>query len=150
MGPKPATADKQKRKTVRTTIELKKGVIEKYERGIRVTDLALEYRLPRSTISTFLKNKEAIKSASVTKGVTSLMKQRPPVIEEIEKLLLVWVNEKQLAGDSVSEAMLCAKAKSLHTDLIKSTAGSSTDHEFMASRGWFDRFKKKKWHPQCC
>ncbi|XP_066937240.1 putative CENPB DNA-binding domain-containing protein 1 [Macrobrachium rosenbergii] len=107
MGPKPATADKQKRKTVRTTIELKKEVIEKYERGIRVTDLALEYRLPRSTISTFLKNKEAIKSASVAKGVTSLTKQRPPVIEEIEKLLLVWVNEKQLAGDRVSEAMIC-------------------------------------------
>ncbi|XP_066962145.1 tigger transposable element-derived protein 1-like [Macrobrachium rosenbergii] len=145
MGPKPAIADKQKRETVRTTIELKMEIFEKYERGIRVTDLALEFKLPRSIISTFLKNKEAIKSAGVAKGVTSLTKQRPPIIDENEKLLLVWINEKQIAGNSVSEATICAKAKSLHADLMKNKAGSSTstEHEFMASRGWFDRFKKR-------
>ncbi|XP_066977870.1 tigger transposable element-derived protein 1-like [Macrobrachium rosenbergii] len=144
MGPKKAIADKQKRKTVRTTIELKKEIISKYERGIRVTDLASQFNLPRSTISTFLKHKEAIKSASVAKGVTSLTKQRPPIIDEIEKLLLVWINEKQLAGGRVSEPMICAKARTLHADLMKlKPESSSTEHEFMASRGWFDRFKKR-------
>ncbi|XP_045141367.1 tigger transposable element-derived protein 1-like isoform X2 [Echinops telfairi] len=149
MGPKKAIADTQKRKTVRTTIELKKEIIEKYERGIRVTDLASRFNLPRSTISTFLKHKEAIKSASVAKGVTSLTKQRPPLIDEVEKLLLVWINEKQLAGDSIPKAAICAKARSLHADLLKNKPGSSTgpEHGFLASRGWFDRFKRRSGIP---
>ncbi|XP_040261456.1 uncharacterized PPE family protein PPE13-like [Bufo bufo] len=80
------------------TIELKKEIIEKHDRGIRVTDLASEYKMAKSTISTILKNKAAIKGADVAKGVTMLTKQRTQVLEEVEKLLLVWLNEKQLAG----------------------------------------------------
>jgi len=29
----------------------------------------------------------------------------------VEKFLMVWINEKQLAGDSVSEAIICEKAR---------------------------------------
>ena len=35
--------------------------------------------------------------------MNSLTKQRPQVIEEVEKLLLVYINEKQLEGASISE-----------------------------------------------
>ncbi|KAG2463834.1 KDM4B demethylase, partial [Polypterus senegalus] len=58
------------------------------------------------------------KAADIAKGVTVLTKQRLRVLEEVEKLLLVWLNEKQLAGDSVSEAMLCEKARKIHGDLL--------------------------------
>ncbi|XP_064107221.1 tigger transposable element-derived protein 1-like [Macrobrachium nipponense] len=143
MGLKKAIADKPKRKAVRTTIELKKEIIEKYERGSRVTDLASQFNLPRSTISTFLKHREVIKSASVAKGVKSLTKQRPPIIDEIEKLLLVWINEKQSSGDRVTEPMICGKALTLYADLKTKPELSNTEHEFMASRGWYDRFKKR-------
>ncbi|XP_016070266.1 PREDICTED: tigger transposable element-derived protein 1-like [Miniopterus natalensis] len=133
-----------KRKVVRTTIELKKEIIAKYDRGVRVSDLAMEYGMAKSTISTILKHKEAIKSADVAKGVKVLTKQRPQAIEEVEKLLLVWINEKQLAGDSISEAMICEKAKRLHADLLKDTPGTSAQSgSFKASRGWFDKFKKR-------
>lgn len=37
--------------------------------------------------------------------------------EVAEKLLLVWINEKQLAGDTVMENIICEKAKELYTDL---------------------------------
>ncbi|KAK1336352.1 hypothetical protein QTO34_004158 [Cnephaeus nilssonii] len=40
-------------------------------------------------------------------------------IEEVEKLLLTWINEKQLASESILEAMTCEKAKMLHTNLGK-------------------------------
>jgi hypothetical protein len=33
-----------------------------------------------------------------------LTKPRSHMLEEVEQLLLVWIHEKQLAGDSVSEA----------------------------------------------
>ncbi|KAM6467503.1 uncharacterized protein PHA67_012932 [Liasis olivaceus] len=126
------------------TIELKKEIVEKHEHGIRVTDLASEYKMAKSTISTILKNKDAIKGADVAKGVTMLTKQRTQVLEEVEKLLLVWLNEKQLAGDSISDAMICEKARKLHSDLLqKKPSTSATSEEFKASRGWFDKFCKR-------
>nr|KAF6463386.1 tigger transposable element derived 1 [Molossus molossus] len=145
MGPKKVSdSSKVKRKVVRTTIELKKEIIAKYDRGVRVSDLAIEYGMAKSTISTILKHKEAIKSADVAKGVKVLTKQRSQTIEEVEKLLLIWINEKQLAGDSISEAMICEKAKMLHADLLKDTPGKSAESDsFKASRGWFHKFKKR-------
>ena len=56
-------------------------------------------------IGTILKHKEAIKNADVAKGVKVLTKQQSQAIEEVGKLLLIWINEKQLAGESISEAM---------------------------------------------
>ena len=44
-------------------------------------------------ISTIIKNKEVIKGADVAKGVTVISKQRTPIFEEVEKLLLVYINE---------------------------------------------------------
>jgi hypothetical protein len=50
--------------------------------------------------STILKNKKTIKAANVVKGVKTLTSKRSPAVEEVEKLLMVWINEKQLAGRS--------------------------------------------------
>ena len=55
----------------------------------------------------------------MAKGSSVLSKQRPQVLEEVEKLLLIFVNEKQLSGDTLSEDAICAKAKLLYKDLIK-------------------------------
>jgi len=103
MGPKKASESvKAKRKIVRTTIEVKKEIIRKHENGVCVSDLALQFGLAKSSICTILKNKEAIKDANVAKGVTVITKQRSQTLEEVEKLLLIWINEKQFAGDSIS------------------------------------------------
>ncbi|XP_061433688.1 uncharacterized protein LOC133359240 isoform X2 [Lethenteron reissneri] len=146
MGPKKVREKSQAtKKMVRITIDVKKEIIEKYERGMRVTDLAVAYRMPRTTISTIVKKKEAIKSANVAKGVKFISKQRSQTLEKVEKLLLIWINEKQLAGNSVSEAIICEKAKMLHADLLKDMPGTSEDvsEVFKASHGWFDNFKKR-------
>ena len=70
---------------MRTTIELKKQIIAKFKNGVRVSDLAAQYNMTISTISTFLKNKETIKAADVAKGVTIVhSKQRPQIMDEVE------------------------------------------------------------------
>ena len=66
--------------------------------------------MPKSTISTFMKNNETIKAANVGKGSKVISTQRPQVIREVDKLLLVFINEKQLKGDSLSEAFICGKS----------------------------------------
>ena len=105
MGPKktpPHASSKPKKTLKKITIEQKKEIIENHERGVLLCDLASQYQYAKSTIATILKNKETIKGACVAKGVSVLSKGRSQAVEEVEKLLLFWINEKQLAGDSVS------------------------------------------------
>ncbi|XP_043849931.1 zinc finger protein 202-like [Dromiciops gliroides] len=101
--------------------------------------------MPRTTISTIVKNKEAIKGASVAKGVKAVTKQRSQTLEEVEKLLSVGIHEKQLVGDSISDAIICEKAKRLQANLLKDKPGTSGESSevFEASHGWFDQFKKR-------
>ena len=63
--------------------------------------MAVQYVMAKSTISTILKKREAIKAADVAKRVKSLTSKRLPAVEEVGNFLMVWINEKQLAGDSV-------------------------------------------------
>jgi hypothetical protein len=79
-------------------------------------------------ISTILKNKEAIKVANVAKGVKTLTSKRSPAVEEVE---MVMINEKQVAGDSVSEAIICEKARHLCSDITKNIPGSSPNKNQM-------------------
>ena len=111
-----------KRKKDIISIELKE-IIGKHERGLGVADLAKLYGRSSSTICTILK-KEEIKKLDVAKGVTMITKQCPNLLEDVEKLLLVWINEKQLKGDSVSEGITCTKAKALYVDLVRMTPGT--------------------------
>ena len=98
-----------------------------------------------STICTILKKKEEIRGLDAANGVMRISKQWPCVLEDVEKLLLVWINEKQLAGDTVTKSFICKKAKALYTDLVSKLPGTSTENEegSKASRGWFDNLKKR-------
>ena len=51
-------------------------------------------------IYSILKNKKVIEVADVSKGVTIISKQRPQILEEVEKLLLIYINEVVLRGDN--------------------------------------------------
>ena len=42
-------------------------------------------------------------------------------MEEVEKLLLTWIKEKELADDSISDGMICEKALNIYSDLRKKT-----------------------------
>ena len=134
--------NKPKRKTVVTTIELKKELIAKYEKGARITDIATEYGMAKSTVATILKKKEAIKSIDVSFGVKSQVR-RPQAVEQVEKLLMLWINERQMAGDSMSEGIICAKARRLYSDLISESDKYDSSEEFKASKGWFANFKRR-------
>ncbi|XP_043545284.1 tigger transposable element-derived protein 1-like [Chiloscyllium plagiosum] len=133
------------KKPKRITVETKKEIIAKHENGARVSDLAMQYNMAKLTTCTTLKNKEALKAADVAKGVTILMKQRPKLLDEVEKLLLVWINQKELAGDSVNETIICEKALHIHHDLLATPPSTSiaSVEEFKASRGWFDKFRQR-------
>jgi Mor family transcriptional regulator len=127
------------------TVEVKKKINGKHEQGMQVPTIARFYKKSMSMISTVLKKKEELRGLDVAKGVMRVSKQWPRILEDVEKLLLVWINEKQLAGDTVTENLICEKAKALYADLVSKLPGKSTENEegFKASRGWFDNFKRR-------
>jgi len=62
MAPKKVTnVEKPKRKIIMTTVELKKELITKWEKGTCVSDLTIQYGMAKSTISTILKNRKPSK-----------------------------------------------------------------------------------------
>jgi len=66
-------------------------------------------------------------------------------MKEMETLLLVWINEKQMVGDSVSEAIICEKAKQLFEKCDAKAHSTSTGpvKEFFGTKGWYTRFRKR-------
>lgn len=139
------TTTKKKRLVTRTTVEFKKELIAQHERGFRVTDLAKMYGKPSSTICTILSKSKEIKAANVAKGVTVLnSKQRTKAIEEMEKLLFVWVDDRLIRGEGISERIISEKARQLHRDIVKTMPGAGDAVEFKASRGWFEKFMKRR------
>lgn len=82
---KSSKLNKRKRKAVRATIKMKKNSLRSGEIRRRVSDLATQYGMAKSTISFIMKNKEALKGADVK----ILAVKRSQIIEGMEKLLLV-------------------------------------------------------------
>ncbi|XP_064116538.1 tigger transposable element-derived protein 1-like [Macrobrachium nipponense] len=144
MAPKKASGSASTEKRRMMSLEIKLEIVEKHEQGMRVKELAKHYDRTTSTICTILKQKESLKKIKPAKGVKIISKRHTDVHEKMENLLLVWLTEKQLAGDSVTEGIICEKAHSIFSDLQLQTPGTSMEEEsFKASRGWFDNFKKR-------
>ncbi|XP_068180499.1 tigger transposable element-derived protein 1-like isoform X2 [Antennarius striatus] len=150
MDPKKVTEKRgkeKKKKRVFLSIQTKQEIIEKHEKGMRLVDLAKLYGRNVSTISTFLRQKEAIKAITPSKGLAVISKRRSAVNDEMERLLLLWIKEKEMAGDIVTDAIICEKATVIFNDLVEEDSGEgklAKEHqEFKASRGWFEKFKKR-------
>ncbi|XP_064102680.1 tigger transposable element-derived protein 1-like [Macrobrachium nipponense] len=110
---------------------------------VHVLDLAKIYNRITLTICSILKKKEEIKAME---GVLTVSTQWLHVLDSVEKLLLIWINNKQLAGDTITENIICEKARLLFGDFVKKEPGSSVDAEketFKTRHGWFENFKKR-------
>jgi transposase len=69
MGPVMKAKNEDCKKKEMITVEIKKEIIEKYERGIRVADIARFYNKSTSTIYTLLKKKEELKALDAARAV---------------------------------------------------------------------------------
>jgi hypothetical protein len=92
MAPKKVTnVEKPKRKIIMSMVELKRELITKCQKGIRVSDLVVKFGMVKLTISTLLKNREAIKAAHVAKGVKSLTSKRLLAVEEVNVCMILCI-----------------------------------------------------------
>jgi hypothetical protein len=62
----------------------------------------------------------------------------------MERLLLVWINEREMKRDVTSMTIVQEKAREISDKLKRQTSGSSSEElEFKATTGWFARFKRR-------
>ncbi|XP_068203572.1 tigger transposable element-derived protein 1-like [Palaemon carinicauda] len=69
----------------------------------------------------------------------------------MERLLLIWIKDKAVVGDTITETIICEKASAIYCDLKAADSGGGagvrstnrTTEEFKASRGWFVKFKRR-------
>ncbi|XP_058029618.1 tigger transposable element-derived protein 1-like isoform X2 [Ahaetulla prasina] len=131
---------KKQRKVI--SLNLKMKIIKAYEAGKKVTNIAQEEGLAHSTISAILKDKERIKEA--TKGssgmTTSIIRKQKHLVHEMEKLLILWIEDQIQKRLPVSLFLIQNKARSIFSTL-KERAGDECTETFTASRGWFMRFQ---------
>ncbi|GBO31000.1 hypothetical protein AVEN_57518-1 [Araneus ventricosus] len=117
------------------TVEIKRKIIEKRERGVSLTDLARTYNRYTSAISTILKDKDRVKEIDASNRVKKISAKRLRIFDNGDRLLLIRINEKQLQRDSVNENIIFEKAKVIFADFVKKTPGLSIAEEVLAVAG---------------
>nr|XP_017197868.1 COX assembly mitochondrial protein 2 homolog isoform X1 [Oryctolagus cuniculus] len=139
-----ASGGKKKRKAI--TLEMKLKIIAQHEGGKPVMVIARESGLSQSTVSTILKDKkrisDAVKSSASIKS-TVITKKRAGPIDDMEKLLVAWMEEQTQKRIPLSLLTIQAKARSLFNMLKERADDPTYTQMFTASHGWFQRFKKR-------
>lgn len=121
------------------TISSKINIIQRHEKGESAKNLALEFKVGRTTIGDILKKKHKFLNfvTSNTDATQNLKRRRTlrrTVHQDLEDRLFEWYNQIRDSGKYVSGPMIATKAQELHKEL------GYTDN-FSASNGWLDRFK---------
>lgn len=134
--------EKKSRKSISLADKMK--VISSFESGQRAVDIARTLGLTPTTVRTIRSNANKIKSS--IQNVSSLSstkvnRTRSSIVENMEKLLALWIEDQNQRNVPVSLAVIQTKAKSLYDDLKAKEGGCSKEEQFTASRGWFQRFK---------
>ncbi|GFQ90417.1 tigger transposable element-derived protein 1-like protein [Trichonephila clavata] len=121
-------------------------MIAKVESGQKMADVARQYGWNKSRVCTILAKKDIIKKTQAAEGITKITsaKQISAIHDKMERLLFVWINEREMIRDVTSMPIIQEKAREVFEKLKEKTPGSSSeDLEFKATTGWFTKFKKE-------
>lgn len=142
----------KRRKTI--TLDTKLEVLRRFDEGQRAVDIGAALGLPSTTVRTIRGNSVKIRKSvqSVTStAATKISRSRSETMEKMEQLLAVWLeNYVQQHSLPLGQAVIQRKAKRLF-DELKEKDKENSDETFAASKGWFERFKKRyKYHNLKC
>ena len=123
-------------KKVRKVIDLntKMMVIRQHEGGKKVNVIACDLKLSHAT-TVLTKGSAPVQSTTITK-------QRTGPVYEMETMLYIWMEDQIQKRTPLSLFTVQTEVRSLFQSL-KERTGDDCSQEFVASTGWFKRFKKK-------
>ncbi|KAK3875186.1 hypothetical protein Pcinc_019926 [Petrolisthes cinctipes] len=148
ISPPAAAPTPKKRKRVSLAVKL--DIIKRNESGQGPSEIGRALGLSASTVGTILKNAPRLKEVgeSVTPTTaTKLSRSRDCVMENMERLLSTWIEDCNQRNMPLCLKLIQEKALSLWKDLQEKQQPSEDTPQaaesFNASRGWFNRFKKR-------
>ncbi|KAF0295225.1 Tigger transposable element-derived protein 4 [Amphibalanus amphitrite] len=129
-----------KRKVNPLTIQEKKAVILEVENsnGRTKSQIAEQFRIPKSTLSTILKEKERILELTDSEELGPQRKRvrmRRGAYPQLEEALFAWLQEQAAANQAVSGQTMLARSQELARQL-------GVD-DFKTSSVWLDGFRKR-------
>ncbi|XP_064117837.1 uncharacterized protein LOC135223296 [Macrobrachium nipponense] len=140
----------RRRKTI--SLEMKYDIVKRSLKGENNTDIGRALGLSRTTVQTIVKAKERV--LQHMKGGASMMagthcstyrigKQHNTNIIEMERLLMVWLEDQNQRNVPVSYDLIREKALELHEAVVLKRGKGSESVTFAASKGWFHRFRSR-------
>jgi len=130
------------------TIETKIQILDRLQSQEKIADIARHFKLNESTIRTIKQNEGKIRS-SVASGSSVLAKitarPRAEIMEKMEQSLTVWIEDMTKKRLPLDGNVIKQKALKIF-NYLKEIGQSSTNednHQFVASNGWFEKFKKR-------
>ncbi|XP_057324247.1 tigger transposable element-derived protein 4-like [Microplitis mediator] len=119
-----------KRKLTTLTLQEKFDVINTVKTGMKKKDVAAQYGIPASTLSTIIKNEAEILLRYEKSGNISYKRRRVAEFPDLEEGLLTWFKQCRDKNISVSGPVLREKAEE-YSKLLG-------HNSFRASNGWLD------------
>ena len=149
MSEKKKCQDIVTRKRKWLTLEKKLAIIKCYEDGASFAKIARENGMNESSVRAIIKKKDKIKDHEMSATSYSskmITKNRSPVMENMEHLLMIWIEDCNQNRIPLSQMAIQEKAMSLFYKIKENKRNeneSATSETFVASRGWFFNFKKR-------
>nr|XP_031531970.1 tigger transposable element-derived protein 1-like isoform X2 [Vicugna pacos] len=128
-------------------LQVKLEVLRRFEAGEKLSRIGRTLGLSTSTVATICDNRDKIRASSqaaTPQAATKLMCSCSLVMENMERLLSVWIEDQNQRNVLVNVVLIQEKACSLFQELKQTQGGGAESETFGASRGWFARFKA--WH----
>uniref|UniRef100_UPI00358E3E0E tigger transposable element-derived protein 1-like n=1 Tax=Myxine glutinosa TaxID=7769 RepID=UPI00358E3E0E len=112
-----------------------------------VASVGRHYGINESTVRSIKKNEVAIRAsvaASIPKSAKVSFMSRDPKLEKMEKTLNLWIEDQTQKRVPLNGPVIREKAKRLYEHLMQTSGGEgSSTSSFLASKGWFENFKKR-------
>lgn len=131
------------------SIAVKLQIINRIRNGERASAVARSMKLPESTVRTIYKDANRILECSENANSLSskvISRKRSKIMERLECELCDWMSLMSDRAVDVSLGMIQEKALEIFNRLQAEEPEDSPykEERFTASRGWFDRFKKRQ------
>ncbi|XP_077137820.1 putative CENPB DNA-binding domain-containing protein 1 [Ranitomeya variabilis] len=126
------SSESKKRKAI--TMEVKVDILRRSDKGETPTEIGRSLGLSRSTVATIIKDKDRILEhvkGSAPMKATVITKQRSGLIIEMERLLVLWLEDQNQRRIPVSLMVIQEKARRLFEALKTDKGEGSESEEFV-------------------
>lgn len=134
------------------TLDVKMKILNRLEEGEKPTAIAKAYGINESTVRTIKKRKKNIRSSVACGTLTSSQYSsytRNPVIENMEKALMIWMVDNMQKKIPMNNSMIREKAVHIFNRIKELATSIDKMDTFSASKGWFRNFKRRHSLQKC-